>query len=292
MINTLKFQLYKNDKDDNFYEFARDNEVGIKCEAVIFAVCSFGAYVISHFEMYMIIPFILAMYNLILAWIKISEAKYELKKKSIKYLIEYNVNLLFKQLDILSNIMREKGLPEKDIEKWKKYYINKIIEKKSLNNIISTNEDIRAHFYKIALIEFPAISEKDILKFMKKESAEWFKKYYPKFKEDLSNNAFGKQRSSRSYAKTSNSGNSDNPANNMVHSNMRLEQSLRVLGLPSTVRDMNMVKSRYYELIKKHHPDAPQNKDKDRKEVQDKIIEINIAYQEIEKILKNQNRGF
>ena len=286
MINTLKFQLCKNDKDDNSYTFMAENSLGIKCEAVIWVVMSIGCYIYSRFTTWMIIPFMLAAYNLIIAFIKIPEAKYQIKKKSIKYLIEYNINIVFYELQILAKIMAEKGLSDKDIENWKKHYIGNILKNKSIHTINAVIEDIRSHFYKITLLEFPTISEKDIRKFMKKESQAWWDKYYPEFKEDLAKNAFGRQRT-KSNTKQQFGG----PGNVSSSGNLRLEQNLKVLGLPSTVRDLKTVKTRYYELIKKYHPDAPQNKTKDRNAIQEKIIEINIAYQEVEKILNNSNRG-
>ena len=160
-----------------------------------------------------------------------------------------------------------------------------ILNNKSIHTINAVIEDIKSHFYKITLMEFPSISEKDIRKFMKKESQEWWDKYYPNFREDLDKNAFGKQKAKTNNDKSSKGGRAPSV------SNLRLEQNLKVLGLPSTVRDLKTVKNRYYELIRKYHPDAAQNKGKDRDEIQNKIIEINIAYQEVEKILNNSNRG-
>jgi len=286
MINTLKFQLCKNDNNDSAYTFIKENEFGIKCEAVIWVVMSVVCFVISQFTAWMIIPFMLAMYNLIIAWIKVSEAKYQVKKKSIKYIIEYNINVVFYELQILSKVMTEKGLREKDIENWKKHYIGNILKNKSLHTITAVIEDIKAHFYKITLLEFPTITEKDVRKFIKKESKSWWDTYYPEFKDDLAKNAFGRQRAKANEAKKTFNGTGTSPS-----TNLHLEQNLKMLGLPSTVRDLKTVKARYYELIRKYHPDAPQNKNKDKKVIQEKIIEINIAYQEVEKYLNNSNRG-
>ena len=278
MINTFKFQLYKNDNNDAFYEFASSHEFGIKIEAVVWVMASAICYVFSDFLIWLVIPFVLSVYNIVLAWIKIHDAKFQVKKKSIKYMIEYSMSIVFLELKKLAAIMDEKQMKQTDIEKWKLYYINTILHSKNLFTINTVINNIKEHYEKITLQKFPDIKEKEIRKFIKKEAKDWWEKYYPTFKEDLENNQFGKQRNQRI-----------NIENRKVSSgkNIKLEENLKKMGLPGTVRDIRVVKTRYYELIKKYHPDAPQNKGRNPKEIQDKMIEVNIAYQEIEKIISN-----
>lgn len=282
MINTFKFQLYKNDNNDAFYEFASSHEFGIKLEAIIWVIASASCYVFSEFLIWLIIPFILSIYNIVIAWIKIYDAKFQVKKKSIKYMIEYSMSLVFLELKKLADIMNEKQMKESDIEKWKLYYINTILHSKNLFTINTVINGIKEHYEKITLQQFPEIKEKEVRKFIKKESKEWWDKYYPTFKNDLENNRFGKQKAQKI-----------NIENRKVSSgrNIKLEENLKKMGLPGTVRDIRVVKTRYYELIKKYHPDALHNKGKNPKEMQNKMIEINISYQEIEKMLTNINKG-
>ena len=282
MINTIKFQLCKDDKNDAFYEYATRNEFAIKLESVILVMASILCFIFSGFIPLLSIPFVLSIYNIIIVWMRIADAKFQIKKRSIKYMIEYSITIVFLELKKLSEIMKEKNMSENDIERWNLYYVNSILKNKNLNNINVVINNIKDHYQKITLKEFPELKDKEIKSFMKKEAADWWNKYYPDFKKDLDSNVFGKQKVSINSSETKKTGSGRN---------IKLEQALGKMGLPGSVRDIKVVKARYYELIRRYHPDAPQNKGLDPKEVQNKIIEINMAYQEIEKMLKNNVVG-
>jgi hypothetical protein len=279
MINTINFHLKKdnrNKKNSDFYYFVSENKLGLRVESIIFVISGIAFYVYSNFNVVMSIPFILAVYNCFLIFFYIHKSVFEIKKNTISYQIEYGINKVFLELKMLCIAMKEKGLTEKELKKWKQYYIGRIMEFKSLNTINSVSEDIASHFYKITLIEFPMVKEKDVLKFIKKESKQWWDELYPNFANDLKNNAFSKQKTSKSQG----------GENKSVGSNYKLEQNLKILGLPTTTRNMNIVKKRYFELVKIYHPDSKENRDKDKQMIQEKIIEINGAFQEIQSILK------
>lgn len=279
MINTIGFHIKKENKNSDFYYFINENRLGLRIESIIFVCSGIACYLLSKFNIAMIIPLLLALYNCTIIFIEIHKSKFEIKKRTIKYQIEYNINQMFFELKLLVSAMKEKGLPDADIIKWKKYYINRIFDNKSLNTISTVIDDIKTHFYRITLIEFPILKEKDILNFIKKESKQWWNELYPNFQQDLQNNAFSKQR------QTKDSGGIDNNSK-PVSSNYRLEQNLKALGLPTTTRDLNLIKKRYFELVRTYHPDSKASQSMDKQLINEKIMEINGAYQEIEKMLK------
>lgn len=275
ILKTIDFHLNRDEKTRAFYEFVVERKTSLISESAIFVVMSIAAFVVSGFQSWMIIPFIFAVWNAVLIGIAIPEAQYHHKLQSLNYLIEHNIEVIFLELKILSKIMKEKSMTDEEIEKWCRFYMKRIFDNKSLSNINTIIDDIKQHFYRITLCEFPAIPEKDLRKFIKTEAPTWWNKYYPHFKKDMANKQFVRTRAK------------DNAGTKLYSGNVKLEQSLKVLGLPGTVRDFKTVKARYYELIKQYHPDAPQNKNKNKKEINEKIIEINTAYQEAERILKN-----
>ena len=58
MINTIKFQLCKDDKNDAFYEYATRNEFAIKLESVILVMASILCFIFSGFIPLLSIPFV------------------------------------------------------------------------------------------------------------------------------------------------------------------------------------------------------------------------------------------
>lgn len=275
-MNTIKFYLKNDVKDDNFYYFVIDNAASLTMEAVIIAIALTVTTLIFKFSIVSLVFWVIGVSNLIVIIKNILESKIHLNKKTINYKITYGMNEFFLSLKILSSLMKEKGLNDKDILKWQSYYVNRILENKSLNTILVVSGDIQEHYKKIALIDFPEIIEKEVEQFAKKDSKIWWDKYYPNFNEDLKAKVFANKANVKKKSDNSNGGGT----------NYRLEQNLKVLGLPASTREMKLIKKRYFELVKMYHPDSAENKDKDPKEIQDKIIEINSVYQEIEKMLK------
>ena len=67
-----------------------------------------------------------------------------------------------------------------------------------------------------------------------------------------------------------------------IFTNDAMTKNLKTLGLSASTRNMKIINTRYYELVKMYHPDS--NRDTSS---QEKLAEINKAYTEIKKIINS-----
>lgn len=265
------------EKDIAYYQSIAKGRVFLMVESVILALAAALLYAFLDYIL-IIIPLIFAIINLMIVPYKIKEAKWEAQGKSIKFRTKRTIYLLFMYIDLLCKKVVEKGGDEETAEKIKVEYVNRLINEKTPANITQLTKDVKTRYQKLSGENPKEFKSMDVEKFSSTKAKKWMEKYYPDLEKDINNNEYSKNKNKAIVKQTPG-------MNNLIN----IDRELRILGLPGSTRDFEFIKARYYELVKRYHPDAPENKDKDIIELQEKITEINLAYREIEKAMKNNN---
>ena len=272
----LKLYL-TSEKDIPYYQFVVKAKLILIVESIVLVFASVILYAFLN-SILILFPFILAMANLFIVLYKIREAKWESQGKSIKFRIECSIYKLFLSVDKLCKKMKANKMPEEEIETTKKKYVEMLKSEKTQANINAVTKEVNVEYQNLTGEKMEEIKSMDIEAFSKKEAKKWTEKYYPEFNTDMKNNEYSKVKARQ-----------QKQVNSIIRNDIHVEQALKTLGLPGTTTDMTVVKNKYFELIKRYHPDSVFNKDKSKEEIQEKIIEINLAYQEIERAFKNNN---
>lgn len=266
------FKIYTSHKDREFDYYIVDNKITIEIEAILLFLLSFGLFAILNFNYLCILFILLFGLNTIVVFRQIIKSQDNIKHQSITYKMQDAMNHLFFKINILHNVMSKNGKSEEEINVVEKEYVNKIKINKNMVVLELISNTIDDDFYKIASITMPTPLEKDYNLFVKKEVDKYYEKFYPLFKDEVLNGQFTlKPRKGEEISKNDN--------------DYLLGNALKKLGLPNTITDLKIIKKRYFDLIHMYHPDHNNNSMLTEEEQQNKMCEINEAYDYIKKVL-------
>lgn len=270
----MMFKIYTSKKDIDFDYYVADNKTKLEIESAIFFILSVILFFAFGLNVILIIPVVLFGINFYVVFNQIKKSEENIKHQSISYKIENAMNHVFYYLDILREVMKKNGLSDDDIEKYTVSYIDQIKENKSLSELNLISEKINDHFSKITLFKIPPIVEKEYNSFLKNKLKKYYEKYYYDFSDDIKSGKFTLRPKKKHISAA-------------ASSNYLLTENLKVLGLPSTVTDINIVKNKYYALVRIYHPDH--NNILTQEEAQNKMCVINEAYNYVINVLKNKD---
>lgn len=269
-IHMLK--VYTGDiKSHEYMTFLYNKKKNILIESLILFVLMLIIFALSKFVIYMLIPVMLTIYNLVFVYTRILRSnKYNLINSSA-YRIKQAAVLFFYRVKELETVLKQKKLDEKEINKWKNYYVNKFKATYSYVNFKQVTATLEEYIASLTEKKCEEVNQKTLNNFENKLYNNYVEKYFEELPSLISQNKIDLKINT----------NYSNIARKVAYSE-NVEKALRTLGLSSNTKSIDIVTERYYFLAKKYHPDHLKTPDANKK-----LMEINKAYRELKNFFSN-----
>lgn len=265
----LYFASDKQKKDRNFILNMNDAKHALILQSCIFTIFAFLAYFISEFSIYMVLPICFGIYNIVFVYLNIKNFEYQAEKIIPKLMIKFYSDLFLYHQKELEDALAEKNSKPGDIANWTLYYAKMYKSDLSLRNFKDVVNKMEIQLSSINGKTYE-LNDREFRKFRKKAINPYKEKYFPEIDDLIKNNKINIRSSENTNVRSS------------IFTNDAMAKNLKTLGLSASTRNMKIINTRYYELVKMYHPDS--NRDTSS---QEKLAEINKAYTEIKKIISS-----
>lgn len=254
-----------NIKSHEYMTYINEHKKSILIESLVLLILLMLLFFLSKSSLYMLVPVILAVYNLVFIYLRILRSNKYVLINSNGYRIKFIAIKFFFRLEELEETLKNKDLDKAEIEKWINYYVKKFKSSHSFVNFKQTTTQLE-DYIKSLKNELTDDSEKIISNFERKKYNKYINKYFEELPSLITANKIDLKLTS------------NNTITKRLNYSESVERALRALGLSSNTKSLDIVTQRYYSLVQMYHPDRSKAPDATKK-----LTEINKAY----RVLKN-----
>lgn len=254
-----------NIKSNEYMTYINEHKKNILIESLVLLILTIIIFFLSKSSIYLLVPTILAVYNLVFVYLRILRSNKYILINSTSYRIKLAAIKFFFRLEELEETLKSKNLDKIEIEKWVNYYTKKFKSSHSYVNFKQTTTQLE-DYIKSLKNTLNDDNEKSITNFERKKYNKYIEKYFEELPSLILTNKIDLKLTS------------NNTITKRLNYSESVEKALKALGLSSNTKSLDIVTQRYYSLVQMYHPDRSKAPDATKK-----LTEINKAY----RVLKN-----